>query len=502
MGVMGETALFVFLCVIAMAYGWGMRGSILGGEKGAMLPGAFVGLLIARFSGIPALQENWFLLTAAGASGFFFGGCMTYGETLGLTFNGFGTEGFKRGLSGVFIKGFAWFGVAAEMLGICIVAGGGVTYSAVDLIFTYLATIPAYFLGRALFNRPHRPKENVFPKFYFSKTRPEWWGGHLFVFLTFFSLNLIRGDWFTAVYAWLVALVAGCGWVIAQIVHTYSRSCMKMKNGKFLLGKLQEKGYVDAWKFMECLIGGFGGLSMSVGFILLRDLLPYTAESTVYYAPFAEYDVPMSIVWTVLFLINALHIIIEPIPKKNKIDELYRLDWITKEEFDIATKKLDTPPFLMKYRTKFAEIFEGVDFIILGFLPPLFGTLGSAQTARLCAVFVLFWVLTDEICFDRFIYRKSKYIFRVCMLAFSAALLIGVHLRPDFFTAGFTLLIYAVSYELLQFLWQQRPAILKIRKEKTGSFKGAILSFGGQLTMHAFFLPTCIILDIAALTII
>lgn len=499
---MGTSLLFIFLCIIAMAYGWGMRGSILGGEKGAMLPGAFVGLLIAHFSGIPALQENWFLLTTAGACGFFLCGCQTYGETLGLTMNGIGTPGFNRGLAGVFVKGFTWFSIACEMLGICIVSGGGETYSAADLILTYLATIPAFLLGRALINRPHRPKENVFPKIYFSKTRPEWWGGSLCVFLTFFILNLVRHDWFTAIYSVGVGLFAGAGWVVAQLVHVYTRPNMKLKNGRFLFGKLQEKRLVESWKFMECLLGGFGGLAMSAGFLLLKGFLPYTAESTVFHMPFAQYDVQMSVVWTILFLINALHIIVEPIPKKHKIEELYGLDWITKEEYDIAIKKLDTPPFLMKYRPLFVEIFEGVDFIVIGFLPTLLGMLGSAQTARLCAVFVLFWVLTDEICFEQFIYRKSRHIFRVCMLAFSAVLLIGVHLKPDFFSAGITLLLYAISYELLQFLWQQRPAIIRIRKEKTGSLKGAVLSFGGQLTMQAFFVPACIILDIFALTIL
>lgn len=497
-----ETMLFVFLCIIAMGYGWGMRGSILGGEKGAMLPGAFVGLLIARFSGIPALQENWFFLTTAGACGFYLGGCQTYGETLGLTFGGFGTLGFTKGLVGVFIKGFTWFSVAAEMLGICIVSGGGMHYDAIDLIFTYIATIPAYFLGRALLNRPHRPDENVLPKIYFSKTRPEWWGGTLFVFFVFFILNLVRGDWFTAIYAPMVGLVAGFGWVIAQIVHVYTHTNMKMKNGKFLLGKLQEKGFVSGWKFMECLIGGFGGLAMSAGFLLLKNFLPYTAESSYFYTPFAQYDVPMSVVWTLLFLINALHIIVEPIPKKKRIEELNSQDKLTPEEYETAIRKLDTPPFLMKYRPLFVDIFEGVDFILLGFLPPLLGMLGSAQTARLCAIFVLFWVLTDEICFEQVIYRKSRYIFRVCMLTVSALLLVGVHLKPDLFTMGFTLLMYAVSYELLQFLWQQRPALLKIRKAKTGSFKGMMLSFGAQLTVQAFFLPACLILDIAALTII
>ena len=499
---MGETILFIFLCIIAMSYGWGMRGSILGGEKGAMLPGAFVGLLIARFSGIPALEENWFFLATAGACGFYLGGCQTYGDTLGLTFGGFGTDGFNRGLAGVFIKGFTWFSVAAEMLGVCIVSGGGEHYSASDVIFTYLAAIPAYILGRALLNRPHRPKENVFPKLYFSKTRPEWWGGTLFVFLTFFILNIVRGDYFTVIYAPMVGLVAGFGWVLAQIVHVYTHPHMKLKNGKFLLGKLQEKYFIDSWKFMECLLGGFGGLAMSAGFLLLKGLLPYTAESTYFSTPFAEYDVQISIAWTILFLINALHIIVEPIPKKKRIDELFGLDQLTQEEFDIATKKLDTPPFLMKHRPLFVDIFEGADFIIIGFLPTLLGMLGSAQTARLCAVFVLFWVLTDEICFEQVIYRKSRYIFRICMLAVCAWMMIGIHLRPDLFTAGVALLSYSVSYELLQFLWQQRPATIKKRIEKTGSFKGAVLSFGGQLTMQAFFVPTCIILDIVALTII
>ncbi len=499
---MAESLLLVFLCIFSMAYGWGMRGSILGGEKGAMLPGAFVGLLIARFSGIPALQDNWFILTCAGACGFFLGGCQTYGETLGLTFGGIGTPGFKRGMTGVFIKGFTWFGVAAQMFGIAVVSGGGRHYTASDLIFTYCATIPAYFIGRTLLNRPHRPKENIFPKIYFSKTRVEFWGGSLFVFLTFFALNLVRHDWFTAIYSWIVALSAGLGWVIAQFVHVYTHPHMKLKNGKYLLGKLQEKHFIESWKFMECLIGGFGGLAMSAAFLGLKHLLPYTSESTVYTTPFASADKTMAIVWTVLFLIYSLHVIVEPIPKKKRIEELYGYDQLTKAEYEKEIKALEKPPFLMQYRPLFANIYEGTEFILLGFLPPLLGMLGSLQTARLCAVFVLFWVLTDEICFDRFIYRRSRYIFRIVMLGISAALLIGIHFVPDFFTCSFTLLLYAVSYELLQFLWQQRPALLKIRKEKTGSFKGMILSFGGQLTVQAFFLPTCLLLDILALTII
>ncbi|MCL2298616.1 MAG: hypothetical protein FWC27_00520, partial [Firmicutes bacterium] len=70
--------LFIAISAVAMSYGWGMRGTTLGGEKGAMLPGALMGLLIAVFSGSPFLRENFFLLSAAGALGIYFGGSMSY----------------------------------------------------------------------------------------------------------------------------------------------------------------------------------------------------------------------------------------------------------------------------------------------------------------------------------------------------------------------------------------------------------------------------------------
>ena len=45
------TATLLILAIIpAVSYAWGMRGTTIGGEKGAMLPGAMIGLLIAFFT--------------------------------------------------------------------------------------------------------------------------------------------------------------------------------------------------------------------------------------------------------------------------------------------------------------------------------------------------------------------------------------------------------------------------------------------------------------------
>ena len=59
--------LFLLLSTVSVSYGWGMRGTIIGGEKGAMLPGAFLGLLIALFSGSELLADSPWMLAGIGA---------------------------------------------------------------------------------------------------------------------------------------------------------------------------------------------------------------------------------------------------------------------------------------------------------------------------------------------------------------------------------------------------------------------------------------------------
>ena len=42
---------FIAISMLTLCFGWGMRGSAIGGEKGAMLPGAFMGILCVWYTG-------------------------------------------------------------------------------------------------------------------------------------------------------------------------------------------------------------------------------------------------------------------------------------------------------------------------------------------------------------------------------------------------------------------------------------------------------------------
>ncbi len=78
-----NAVLCVVLTTLAASYAWGMRGAVIGGEKGAMLPGVFIGTILAWFSG-GAIREDFWIIAAAGLMGMTFGGIETYGETIGM----------------------------------------------------------------------------------------------------------------------------------------------------------------------------------------------------------------------------------------------------------------------------------------------------------------------------------------------------------------------------------------------------------------------------------
>lgn len=93
------------LCVIfttfASCYAWGMRGAVIGGEKGAMLPGAFIGLILALFSG-GTISEYFWIPAAAAAMGMTYGGTEPYGETIGMVLH---RDRPIKGYTGLAMKG-------------------------------------------------------------------------------------------------------------------------------------------------------------------------------------------------------------------------------------------------------------------------------------------------------------------------------------------------------------------------------------------------------------
>ena len=80
---MSTALICVLFAGFAVCYGWGMRGTIIGGEKGAMLPGLYLGLILAWFAG-GGIRENFWIPAAAGLMGMSYGGMEPYAETMSM----------------------------------------------------------------------------------------------------------------------------------------------------------------------------------------------------------------------------------------------------------------------------------------------------------------------------------------------------------------------------------------------------------------------------------
>ncbi len=106
------------LCSLAMAYGWGWRGSY-GHEAGAMYPGALLGMAVCLASGRP----EWYRRTAAaglfGAVGWAWGGGLSNMEqTFYVVSDSFPDVLWAFG--GVFLVGCLWSGIGSAILSLAL----------------------------------------------------------------------------------------------------------------------------------------------------------------------------------------------------------------------------------------------------------------------------------------------------------------------------------------------------------------------------------------------
>ncbi|MFH1738047.1 MAG: hypothetical protein ABIH23_03495, partial [bacterium] len=102
------------LCAIAMAYGWGWRGSY-GHEAGAMLPGALLAMGACLCSG----RQDWYRRTAVagmfGAMGWYVGGSLSNMEhTLYIVSDSLPDVAY--GYFGIGLIGLLWSGVGGAVL--------------------------------------------------------------------------------------------------------------------------------------------------------------------------------------------------------------------------------------------------------------------------------------------------------------------------------------------------------------------------------------------------
>lgn len=249
----------IFVTTLAASYGWGMRGSLIGGEKGAMLPGALIGLVLGWFYGYGSVS-----VAAAGLMGMTFGGTETYGETIGFVLHR-GKEDYNpvRGYIGLAFKGALWFSVCGAFLGISL-SYGVYHYSE---IFDFCLLIPVMqIVGQLIFNRPYKPEKNKFPKIYFSKTRREEWGGNLLMLVALVVFAAYHGDYFTIILIASGFVFGAIGWLVGM--RAFVATVFPLKNGKYFFGKAYHKGIIDGWKIMEFILGAFGGFGLSLAYCL------------------------------------------------------------------------------------------------------------------------------------------------------------------------------------------------------------------------------------------
>lgn len=275
---MGE---FIFISAVAFftSYGWGMRGCMIGGEHGAVLPGALLGLSLSLFSGIPFLSENAVFLVAAGALTMFYGGTEPYAQTCSPILHP-EKEKFmsvKKAYAAIFLKGALWFGLCGAGIGLLFACAGGAV-SPIAAVLLLITSPVVQFIGVKLFNSPYDVENKRFPKIYFCKTSREEWGGNLLFLLEILITACCLKNTTVVVFSLFGVLFGGIGFCFGYFAEHKAET--RKKNGKYVFGVLQEKRLIDTWKLMEFLFGGIGGAGIAAAFLLCkREIVQYVSTA-------------------------------------------------------------------------------------------------------------------------------------------------------------------------------------------------------------------------------
>ena len=466
----------VALATLAGSYGWGMRGCKIGGEKGALLPGAFLGLIFAWFSGSELIRANFWIFSAVGALAMFYGGTQTYGETLGFITKSKPSENYAKGMVGVVIKGALWFGIFGAFMGIAFTAMTGTIYKWQDFVILFALFAPLRYVGILLFNRPLNPGENKFPKFYFSKTRQESWGGLLVLQLMLIILMAVRHDTYSLMFSAVGALSGSVGWALG--INLFYLTCQPLKSGRYLFGSWQEKGYIGNWKIMEFTLGAVGGLGTSLYFCLndgkLQEITAAIQANGTLWNPLGDRQNMAAWFSLVLILITGFQYLFQ---------SGYRKGVKAKSKTDLL-----------------GQFFELLEQPFYSYIPLLFILLGGVKMAQIVSFFVMFWVIAQKDFFERFIQTKMPWLWFVVFIGGCVAILAGELLLPSSYTAWQTWLLYCIAYEFFELCWlicvgKEKRAKTQADSEKKPSFK--LFSRLSEPLVHGYFL-----LQITALLVI
>lgn len=433
----------------ASSYAWGMRGTTIGGEKGAMLPGAIIGSLLALFSGILIVQENFYIFSALGAIGMYFGGCMTYGETLSFSMSARPAVDLKKGLKALMLKGFLWFSVFGAIFstGVNAVCRA---YSIYELIIIFTLAPVLALVGLKIFNRPINNNEVVYPKYYFSKTRKEYWGAMVGILCSLFIINLIKLNAYSLVFTLVCGLFGGIGWGIAQGLQIYIRHYAPESSFK-LIKKLSENGFFDSWKAMECTLGAIGGLGCAVAFILTYKSfkeITFSLELSGGLLPHNQkLSILLLIMWIILLCVDMLHYYVKKPLTTAELKELLINGKLSQAEYERRIKA--SKPTAKDFTSKARKIFECYEFIVYSAIPFILIALGSDKASQIISFFILFWVLAQEIGFETEFSKKKSIIVKLILSFVGVIIILIQSLSHLELTKGITIILYTIVYEAL-----------------------------------------------------
>lgn len=503
MDIITATALIITL-VVGTSYAWGMRGTTIGGEKGAMLPGAMIGLVIAVFSKILIAQEHFYIFAALGAVAMYLGGSMTYGETLGLSMNTKPAENMKKSLIALFIKGFLWFGLfgAVFTTGINAVC---YTYSVLELVLIFILTPAAAVGGYFLFNKPLNIKEKKFPKIYFSKTRQESWGALLGAFLVLIIFAIIKLNVITLVFSFSCAVFGGAGWIIGQLLQIYSIHNAENSKSRFCR-RLSSKNGVDSWKIMECVLGAFGGLGAAVGFLLSYEqfkLTLYNLEKNDGLLPYNKIlALVLFIIWVVLLIGDMVHYFVKrPITKKELKRQLKRKQ-ITQEQY--AVKRLKAVTAVPHGYDIYDDFTEKIEPVLYCAIPFMLICIGSKEATLITSFFLLFLVIAQEVGLEKSLTKKYDLAVKIPLGVIALTIfMVQCIFSFDFGIIG-TILLYTFGYELLTLSWLGLRSFRMFKREirnseeeytKKDLFKLFLKKNKAIITVHGYFIA-CMLLTL------
>ena len=383
----------VLFTTFAASYAWGMRGAVIGGEKGAMLPGAFIGLILAWFAG-GEIRNCFWIPAAAAAMGMSYGGIEPYGETIGMVLQR-GKPGYRpiKGYTGLAMKGAFWFSICGGFIGISFASMSGNVYKVSDFIIFCLLIPIIQLVGYNIFNTPYDKAKGIYPRIFYSLTRREEWGSNLTLIIAMMALAIIRGDDFTLAMMGSGFFFGGLGWLVAM--KSYVLSVFPLGNGKYIFGKLFHNGLIDGWKIMEFVLGAFGGFGLSLAFCTQYDLIEsynviINANGRSDYNGVFEKIAPFAVSACILGIL-AINIYQFICDKKDKKLNYFFWDRIERPLYNV--------------------------------IPMLLVFLGSELTAKVMTVFILVFVCGIKCAFNRFEDAKllplgQTIIFAVCTAVF------------------------------------------------------------------------------------